>query len=472
MSTILVSGALASEPPLVGSLLLGVVEDQWYERKGVSVSPQALANLIVGFANAEGGVAVVGASNGRVQGTRAEPARVNALVQAPYDLTVPVVRHRVERVPCVNDRGEQDELLAFWVEPAEQVHANNRDEVYLRVGDETRRLTFDQRRELLFDKGQAAYEAQPVSGTSFDDVDMRHANEYAKALKHPDVRRLFAARGLATGEPPALTIAGTLLFTREPQRWFPEAYIRVLRYRGSGRGTGARQQLESDVRCEGSLKAQLERAERAIAKAQPTRRALAASGRFEDVPLVPRDAWLEAVVNALVHRSYSISGDHVRVEVFDDRIEVTSPGRFPGLVRLDDPLNAVRFARNPRIARVMSDLDVGQELGEGVRRIFEEMRAAGLTDPVYHQTSGSVTVTLSTEPADRALDLNLPEETRVIVSALRAADRLSTGEVAEVLRVARPTAIRRLATLEKAGVVEWVGKSPNDPRAYWRLPRP
>lgn len=468
MSTTLVSGALASAPDLVGPRLLSLAEDQWFERKAVAVSPQALANLLVAFANAEGGVAVIGVSNGRVLGTKASPARVNALVQAPFDLTVPVVRHRVERVPCVNDAGDDDELLAIWVEPAEQVHSTNRDEVYLRVGDETRRLSFDQRRELLFDKGQAAYEAQGVAGTSLDDVDMEHAREYAKALRHPDVARLFVARGLSDGV--ALTVAGALLFTPAPQRWFPEAFVRVVRYRGRGRGTGARQQVERDIRCEGSLKEQLEVATAAIERAEPTRRALSPSGRFEDIPLVPRDAWLEALVNAVVHRSYSISGDHIRVEIFDDRIEVTSPGRFPGLVKLGDPLNTVRFARNPRIARVLSDLDFGQELGEGIRRMFEEMRAAGLSDPIYHQTSGSVTVTLSTEPADRALEAALPRETRTIVAALREADRLSTGEIAELLGMSRPPAIRRLEALREAGVVEWIGKSPRDPRAYWRLP--
>jgi ATP-dependent DNA helicase RecG len=207
-----------------------------------------------------------------------------------------------------------------------------------------------------------------------------------------------------------------------------------------------------------------------VYEVQPTRRALGRGGTFEDVPLVPEDAWLEALVNAVVHRSYSVTGDHIRVEVFDDRIEVSSPGRFPGLVRLDDPMRAVRFARNPRIARVAADLDFGQELGEGIRRMFEEMRAAGLNDPMYHQTSGNVTVVLSAEPADRALDATLPEETRVIVAALREADRLSTGEIAEVLGMSRPPAIRRLEALREAGVVEWVGKSPRDPRAYWRLP--
>jgi ATP-dependent DNA helicase RecG len=101
--------------------------------------------------------------------------------------------------------------------------------------------------------------------------------------------------------------------------------------------------------------------------------------------------------------------------------------------------------------------------------MFEEMRAAGLNDPVYRQTSGSVELTLSAEPVDRQLDARLPDNARRVVAALREADRLSTGEVQELLDVSRPTAQRELVELRDAGILEWIGKSPQDPRAYWRL---
>ena len=136
----------------------------------------------------------------------------------------------------------------------------------------------------------------------------------------------------------------------------------------------------------------------------PVRQALGSDGRFGPVGLVPEDAWMEGLVNAVVHRSYSSSGDHIRVSVFDDRIEFESPGRFPGIVDLADPPTLTRFARNPRLARVCADLRFGQELGEGIRRMFEEMRLAGLADPEYHQTAGSVRLTLLASPLDRELD--------------------------------------------------------------------
>ncbi len=347
------------------------------------------------------------------------------------------------------------------------VHANQKDEVFLRVGDENRRLGFAQRQELLYDKGQASYEARPVEGADLNLLDESLLDEYASAIKAPDAGRLLRARGLATEA--ELTIAGCLLFSEAPQAFFPEAFVRVLRYRGQERGSGARQQLIEDVRVEGPIPRQLLEANEHVERLQPIRRALRSTGRFGDVPLVPEDAWLEGIVNAVVHRSYSMVGDHIRVEIFDDRIEVSSPGRFPGLVDLGDPLKATRFARNPRIARVCADLNFGQELGEGIRRIFEEMRHAGLTDPVYRQTAGSVELTLLAEPVDRRLDAGLPESARAIAAALRSAGRLSTGEVEDILGVSRPVAQRELTALRDAGVIEWIGKSPNDPRAYWKL---
>jgi ATP-dependent DNA helicase RecG len=204
---------------------------------------------------------------------------------------------------------------------------------------------------------------------------------------------------------------------------------------------------------------------------QPRRRALSsAAGTFEDVPLVPEDAWLEGVVNAAVHRSYSLAGDHIRVEIFSDRIEIESPGRFPGLFSADDPLNAPRYARNPRIARVCADQQFGQELGEGIRRMFEEMRLAGLADPLYEQTQGSVRLTLLAEPVDRQLEARLPRDTRLIIGALRDAGSLSTGEVAEAVGISRVSASDRLKKLRAAGLVVWTGKALKDPRASWSLP--
>lgn len=467
MGTVDVEKSLNRPVEAVGRSLLALPEDQWLERKSARIAARDLANTLIGFANADGGIVVVGLHDGKVEGGGSDIRRRNAQMRANIDFCVPPVRAKHRIVDCVNDVGDADTLLVVEIDSSEVVHANQKDEVFLRVGDANRRLGFAQRQELLYDKGQASYEARPLPGADFERLRSGLLIEYASAVGASDAMQLLRARGLATED--ELTIAGCLLFAETPQEFLPEALLRVIRYRGRERGAGARQQLIEDVRIEGPIPAQLLEARDHVKRLQPTRRALLSNGKFGDVPLVPEDAWLEGIVNAAVHRSYSVAGDHIRVEIFDDRIEISSPGRFPGLVDLSDPLATTRFARNPRIARVCADLNFGQELGEGIRRMFEEMREAGLNDPIYRQTSGSVELTLLAEPVDRRLDARLPERARTIMTALREADRLSTGDIAELLGVSRPVAQRELATLREAEIVEWVGKSVRDPRAYWRL---
>lgn len=468
MSTVAAEQALALTPPERGPALLTVREDQWFDRKSSRVTARDLADRIIGFANADGGILVIGLWNGRVEGIDHLPTRLSEWQQAALDFTSPAVPCRIRMVECSNEAGAPDHLAVVEVETSERVHANAKDEVFLRVGDENRRLTFAQRQELLYDKGQAAYETTVVPGVGLDDLDTDVLMSYAEALNHPDPRRLLDARGLTTGGRP--TTAAVLLFARHPQAWLPEASVRVLRYRGTERGTGARQQLLQDIRVDGPIPEQLANARRAVFELLPTRRALTSSGRFAAVGLLPEDAWLEGLVNAVVHRSYSMSGDHIRIEIFDDRVEIESPGRFPGIADPRKPLDVTRFARNARIARVSADLHFGQELGEGIRRMFEEMRLAGLADPAYHQTAGSVRLTLSSTPIDRELESRLPSGARDLVRVVREAGRVSTGDLVALTGRSRPVVIRQLRALEEAGVLTWVGHSKKDPRAYWTLP--
>jgi ATP-dependent DNA helicase RecG len=445
-----------------------VAEDQWFDRKSFRISPRELANVEIGLANADGGIITVGIHNDEVEGTDSSSTHRNELCQAHVQYCQPPVPAKVRLVDCQRGNGQDDQLLIIEVPPGETVYANVKDEVFLRIGDETRRLTYAQRQELLYDRGHGSYEGRLLDETSFEDLDHNLLIGYSRALGHSNPERLLRARGLAVGE--QLTIAGVLLFAEHPQRFLPEAFIRILRYSGNDRGTGARQRLIRDERVEGPVARQLIRAREVIQEEQPRRRALTSQGTFENVPLVPEDAWLEGLVNAAVHRSYSLAGDHVRVEIFSNRIEVMSPGRFPGLVNAASPLDAPRYARNPRVARVCADQSFGQELGEGIRRMFDEMRLAGFVDPLYEETPASVKLTLVAEPADRRLEARLPRRSRLIMATLRDAGQLSTGEVAEAIGVSRPTASSHLRALRDAGLVAWTGKSANDPRASWSLP--
>lgn len=180
---------------------------------------------------------------------------------------------------------------------------------------------------------------------------------------------------------------------------------------------------------------------------------------------------LEGLVNAVVHRSYSLMGDHIRVEIFPNRIAITSPGRFPGLVDPAKPLEIDRYARNPRISRVCSDLGITRELGEGIRRMFNEMRRRGLADPMYTQMSSSVRLVLMASDAiPQAILSTFTPSARAMLDILRVANQpLGTGQLAELAGVSRMTATRALSQLREAELASWQGESAKDPRATWRL---
>lgn len=451
-------------------------EDQWFDRKSARIAPKDLAGDLVAFANAEGGLVVIGIHGGRVEGWDSWPGKENALRQAAMDYTSPAVRVKVDRLEVSDDHGRKTHLLLIEVPPSEQVHETTRGDCFLRVGDESRKLNYSQRQELHYDRGAAHYEGTAAQGVEIGRLDEVEVEDLARAIGFPrevSHQAVLNARSLLTlsGE---VTVAAYLLLGARPQDLMPQSHVRVMRYRESYRGTGRRQSLDAsgDRRVEGSIPTIVRQASELIDEWVPKRRALAASGRFEDLPVIPRDAWLEGLVNAVVHRSYSLAGDHIRVEIFPDRIEIESPGRFPGLADPRRPLEISRYARNPRIARVCNDLRITQERGEGIRRIFAEMRHVGLVDPTYEQTSGSVRLSLvAADRLDADVARRLPVGAQDLLAALREAGRpLGTGELMEMVGRSRPWVRESLEALRDEGQVEWRGKSPRDPRATWSLP--
>ncbi|MDO5675909.1 MAG: ATP-binding protein [Propionibacteriaceae bacterium] len=444
-------------------------EDQWLERKSLRVAPEVLARSIVGFANAEGGLIVLGLSDGVVEDASHYASRVNAVRRVPHTHCAPPPRARFHEVEVPGGT-----LLVIDVPPGDTLHETTNGECYLRVGDSITKLTATQREELAYDRGAAQFEARAVADVTVADLDSGLLAQLRTGMGSGlEDTKMLAARSLLTPSG-GVTVAAYLLFHEHPQELMPHAHIRVLRHLSSEAGTGSRQSVMEggDVRIEGAIEPSLRQATALLDEWVPKRQALRDDGRFGPVPVVPRDAWLEGLVNAVVHRSYSMAGDHIRVAVFPDRVEIESPGRFPGVVDPSRPLEIARYARNPRIARVCNDLGITQERGEGIRRIVDEMRLSGLEDPVYRQTSGSVRLTLfgNTRLSEKVA-ASLPTGAQDVLRILRSVRQpMGTGEIADAVGLARPATIRALKALQQINEVQWRGTSKQDPRATWSLP--
>ncbi len=204
---------LALPPSEAIEALVGLPEGQWFERKSGRTSARDVAVPLIAMANAEGGYVAVGIHGGVVDGV--PPERVNALRQAAQDFTVPVARSSVSELLAEDGRL----VLVFRVHPGERVHESTRGDVYLRVGDESRKLGYAQRRELEFDRGGAPFDGTAVEADSADlDEDQVRAYQASIGSRSPDA--MLAARDLLTRDG-RLTAAGWLLFAERPQSYFP-----------------------------------------------------------------------------------------------------------------------------------------------------------------------------------------------------------------------------------------------------------
>lgn len=117
------------------------------------------------------------------------------------------------------------------------------------------------------------------------------------------------------------------------------------------------------------------------------------TGRFHTVPEYPEFAWQEGIVNAVTHREYGLSGSYIKVSMYDDRLEIESPGKLPSIVTVSN-IRETRYARNSRISRVLTDFGWVKELNEGVARIYKDMEAFFLDAPVYSEPGESVKLVL------------------------------------------------------------------------------
>ena len=116
--------------------------------------------------------------------------------------------------------------------------------------------------------------------------------------------------------------------------------------------------------------------------------------RFQETPEYPDFAWLEALFNAVAHRDYGVMGVCTEIHIFDDRMEVASPGSLVANLTLNELLRLERkhYSRNPRIVRALVDLGLARDQGEGIPRMFAEMADAFLPKPEIQATHRDVTI--------------------------------------------------------------------------------
>lgn len=370
--------------------ILNREEGQTFDRKSIQIKPKDLAVTIVAMANADGGDLAIGISDTKreVEGVDEDKIKLNDIRRTPFDFCVPSVNVATELVPCIDCHGHPNHVLVFHIEPGLRVYANQADEVFLRVGDKSKKLSFDERFQLLNDKGQTCYEETCVQTAKINDIDMNLVEDYCRVISYGKTPMNFLQEnhGYLVEKNSELhpTVVTLLLFGKKPQDFLPRASIRFIRYEGTEEKVGKEMNVIKDVVFGGTIRQQIDNAVAYLATQIKEHTYLGDKGLFVTEIEYPEFVRQEMTVNAVCHRDYSISGTDIQIKLFDDRLVVESPGNLPGLVKPDN-IRHTHFSRNPRIAHYLKAYTYVKEFGEGVDRMCREMEADGLLPIKYYK---------------------------------------------------------------------------------------
>jgi len=366
-----------------------------------TLDPQALAEVMVAFANTDGGTIVLGYDDRGRPTIDVAPEDIEAALRQAASLTSPPVMATIE-----SSGDSHAPHLVVRVPRSIDLHSTKDGRVLVRAAGENRVLTGEEIRHLTQSKSLGDYEAETVPAATLQDFDDDVVAEYIAKREARTRRKIDLAERTAAGAATLLqeigaldmhgqpTVAGILLFGKNPQAFLPQSGVVFVKFPGveprseEGRaGYGRREEIN------GPLARVIERTWQVILEEMRVG-AIVRGLERQEVLEYPEFAVREALVNAVCHRDYRLRGRRVEVRKYADRLEVISPGGLAGYITLDNIIEE-HFSRNPRIVQGLFQWGYIEELGLGIDRMIEEMVAAGHPAPKFNATSYSFTVILS-----------------------------------------------------------------------------
>ncbi len=391
-------------------------ENSGLEFKRDDIRPQRLAAEIVALLNLEGGHILLGVE---------DDSRVSGLTRQPHEAeewVMQIARDLVQ--PAVIPYWETLELGDGMVAGIVSLPADAPDKPYkvksgaswvtrIRVGTTTRDASREEEERLYQQSGRLRYGIKPVLGSTPHDLDIRRLRDYVVRVRgetdfpvdEPDqLQRLLLNLELVTESAgySSATVDGLLLFGENPGRFLPQSGVRAICYHGSEPDYAVR--VDEDIK--GNLTPLGGHSDFIV---EPgivdrvwdfVRRNTTSIVKFEGARKresweYPEEVLREVIVNALVHRDYSIAGTDVMLSIFTDRLEIQSPGRLPNTVSVDGIKAGMRYARNQILVNVMRDYGYVDARGMGIRnKVIPLMRSNNGTQPDFIEEENRFTVRL------------------------------------------------------------------------------
>lgn len=415
-------------------------ESHFYDRKAKEIDGKKLQKISVAFANADGGDFIVG-----IKDDKDEPdptKRWNGDTSKEYFNKV--FQNLIEIKPSIpyvvtflQNPVDKTFALQVTIEKSEKVHYTSDNTVYVRVSAQSIPRKDPQKiQELSFAKGETSFEDLTYNEAKaediFDTFEMkRFLNDYSPTSDPIDftVNQNLVDRN--SYEP---KISGLLLFNDNPVTLLPrKCGIKITRYDTSEK-VPEREHLKEQVNIEGSLYEQIHKAAEEVSKIMSNVKIWTPKG-LETIKYPDETIW-EILVNAVIHRDYSISDD-VHIHIYNNRIEIISPGKLPGYVNENNLLEA-RYSRNTKIVRTLNRYKnpPNKDMGEGLNTAFQKMKDWRLKEPVIKVEGNYVKAIIAHTP------LASPEE--AIIEFLNNNPQIKNRQARELTGIKSENKMKRV----------------------------
>jgi ATP-dependent DNA helicase RecG len=444
--------------------ILQIEESHYIDLKAVEADPAGVSEAVSAFSNTAGGELFIGIDEKTAGGKKVRSWRGFKDVEAANDRIATIERmsplgnhYRAEFLTCT---GEVGNILHLTIFKSKDILTASNGNVYVRRGAAKQSVKGDEAlHRLKLDKGIVSFEDETLN------VDL-------KSITNSETVIEFMLQVVPSGEPEDWlrkqnllndgkpTAGGVLLFSDEPQTALAKrSAIKIYQYK-TKEDEGSRETLAFDpITVEGCIYDQIKEAVKKTKEVVEKMKRLGEAG-LEGVSY-PDETLHEIMTNAVLHRDYSIAAD-VHVRVYDNRIEIESPGRLPGHITLENILSE-QSARNPKIVRLINKFPdpPNKDVGEGLNTAFEAMKKLRLKEPVIEQREHSVVVNIRHQPLASAQD--------TVMEFLKHNDEITNMIARDLTGIRSENSMKNVfLALKEREMIEPVPGKEIGPKSAWR----
>jgi len=423
-------------------------------KKELPKNRQNLLKTVVAFANGTGGRIYIGVNGDRtVTGIKEEPFDLEEkLSSIIYDSISPIPNVFFQTVAFENKVIFIVRILPGANKPYYLKKLGPEDGIFVRIGSTNRKADFQVSAELRRQARNISLDQEIDPSFDCDILDRRLLEKFIelRGLKTKPTLDYFikikaAQRYDHTCHP---AIGGILLFCSTLPDEYSYARFRVSRFKAENRAD-----LINSTTINDGLLVMPEKIMDFVQLYMEKKIEISALRRKEDYD-IPLPAIREGILNAICHRDYSITGSDNKLDIFSDRIEITSPGTLPLGITLQDLGDGISEVRNRLIVKIFREAGYVEQLGTGIMRIKEACRTNALPEPKFEETGNFFKITIFRSR------LALLPDLEDVYGLIRQGTPLSSSEIAEKLNIHQNTVLKRLRQLEEKGLIYKQGSGP------------